>query len=111
MRTGMLPVCKTWRLGTDDLYIDNYHIFFQGNSTKINTRGQVMGGVCIILSPSFNQAHKKNRREVIKLDTGEYFEGRIIGVPLTFPNVDNNGKKSKENWTSHYAQYTTQLTT
>jgi hypothetical protein len=30
---------ETWILGTDDLYIDNYHIFFQGNSTKINTRG------------------------------------------------------------------------
>jgi hypothetical protein len=62
---------ETWRLGTDDLYINDYHIFFLDNSTKINTRGQVMGGVCIILSPTFNQAHKNNGREVIKLETGE----------------------------------------
>ena len=56
-----------------------------------------MGGVCIILSPTFDQAHKKNGREVINLETGKKFEGRIIGVPLTFPNTDNNGKKLKEN--------------
>jgi hypothetical protein len=54
-----------------------------------------VGGVCIILSLTFDQAHKKNGREVIKLETGENFEGRIIGVPLTFPNVDDNGKKIK----------------
>jgi hypothetical protein len=77
---------ETWRLGTDDIYIDDYHIFFQGNLVKINTRGHIMGGVCIIRSPTFNQAHKKNRREVIKLETGKIFEGRIIGLPLTFPN-------------------------
>jgi hypothetical protein len=87
---------ETCRLRTDDLYIDDYHIFFQGNLTKTNTRGQVMGGVCIILSPIFHQAHKKNGREVIKLEKGKNFEGRIIGVPLTFPNVVNNGKKIKE---------------
>jgi hypothetical protein len=67
---------------TDDLYIDDYHIFFQGNLTKINTRGQVMGSVCIILSPTFDQANKQNGREVIKLEKGKYFEGRIIGVSL-----------------------------
>jgi hypothetical protein len=98
-------------LGTDDLYINDYHIFVQGNSTKINTRGQVMGGVCIILSPTFDQVHKKNRREVIELEKGKKIEGRISGVQLTLPNVDDNGKKSWENWTSHYAHYTTQLTT
>jgi hypothetical protein len=78
---------------------------------KINTSGRIMRGVCIILSPTFYQAHKKNRREVIKLETGKKIEGRTIGVPLTLPNVANSGKKSRENWTSHYAQYTTQLTT
>jgi hypothetical protein len=56
-----------------------------------------MGGVCIILSPIFDQAHKKNGKEVIKLETGKKFEGRIIGVPLTFPNIDNNRKKIKGN--------------
>ncbi len=39
--------------------------------------------------------HKKNGREVIKLETGENFEGRVISVPLTFPNVDDNWKKIK----------------
>jgi hypothetical protein len=83
---------ETWRLGTADLYIDAYHIFSQGNLTKTNTRGRIIGGVCIILSPIYDQAHKKNRREVIKLETGKKIEGRIIGVPLTFPNIDDNGK-------------------
>jgi hypothetical protein len=86
---------ETWRLGTDDIYINNYQIFFQGNSIKINTRGHIMGRVCIILSPTFNQAHKKNGREIIKLETGKNFKGRIIGVPLTFPNVDDNGGEIK----------------
>ncbi len=54
-----------------------------------------MGGVCIILSPISDQAHKKNGKEVIKLETGKNLKGRIIGVPLTFPNVDDNGKKIK----------------
>jgi hypothetical protein len=88
---------ETWRLGTNNLYIDDYHIYFQGNSTKTNTRGQVMGGVCIILSPTFDQAHKKNGREVINVETYKKIEGRIIGVPLTSPNTDDNGKKLKEN--------------
>jgi hypothetical protein len=52
---------KTWRLGFGDVYIEDYHIFFQGNSIKINTRGRVMGGVCIILSPTVDQSHKKKR--------------------------------------------------
>ncbi len=56
-----------------------------------------MGGVCIILSPIFDQVHKKNQREEIKLETGKIFEGRIIGVPLTFPNVDDNWTKIKGN--------------
>jgi hypothetical protein len=56
-----------------------------------------VGGVCIILSPIFDQQHKKNKREVIKLETGKFFEGRIIGVPLTFPNIADNRKKIKGN--------------
>ncbi len=87
---------ETWRqLGTDDIYINDYHIFFQDNSVKINTRGRVMGGVCIILSPTFDWAHKKNGREITNLETGKIFKGRIIGEPLTFPNVDNSRKKFK----------------
>jgi hypothetical protein len=30
---------ETWKMGTDDLYIHNYHIHFQGNLTKTNNRG------------------------------------------------------------------------
>jgi hypothetical protein len=59
--------------------------------SKNNTRGHIMGGVCIILSPTFNQAHNKSRKEIIKIETGKIFEGRLIGVPCTFPNVDDNG--------------------
>jgi hypothetical protein len=66
-----------------------------------------MGGVCIILSPTFDQAHKKNGREAIKLETGKSFEGRIIGVPLTFPNVDDNGEKIKGELDITLSQYTT----
>jgi hypothetical protein len=54
-----------------------------------------MGGMCIILSPTFNQAYKKSGREIIKIETGENFEGRLISVPLTFPNVDANRRKIK----------------
>jgi hypothetical protein len=51
---------ESWRLGSDDIYINDYHIFlFQSNSVKTNKRGCIMGGVCIILSPTFDQAHKK----------------------------------------------------
>jgi hypothetical protein len=59
-----------------------------------------MGGVCIILSPTFDQAHKKNRREVIKLETGKIFEGRIVGVPLAFPNVDD--RETNHGRTGHH---------
>ena len=69
---------ETWRLGTNNLYIDDYHIYFQGNLTKTNTRGRVMGGVCIILSPTFDQAHKKNGREVINLETGKKSKGESL---------------------------------
>jgi hypothetical protein len=51
---------ETWSIGTDDFHIDDYHIFFQGNSVKTNTKGHVMGRVCIILSPTFDLAHKKS---------------------------------------------------
>ncbi len=32
---------------------------------------------------------------MIKLETGENFKGRIIRVPLTFPNLDDIGEKIK----------------
>jgi hypothetical protein len=88
---------ETWRLGTDDFHIDNYDIFFQGNLVKTNTKGRVMGGVCIILLPTFDLAYKKSGKETITIPVseGENFEGRFIGIPLTFPNTDNNGKKIK----------------
>ena len=82
---------KTWRSGSDDIHINDHHIFFQGNSVKTNTRGRGMGGVFIILSPTFDQAHNKSRKEIIKIETGKILEGRLIGVPCTFPNVDDNG--------------------
>jgi hypothetical protein len=87
---------ETWRLGTDDFHIDDYHIFFQGNSIKTNTKGCVMGGVCVILSPTFDLAHKKSGKETITIPAseGENFEGRFIGIPLTFPNTDDNEKKT-----------------
>jgi hypothetical protein len=80
----------------------------------MNTKGRVMGGVCIILSPTFDLAHKKSGEETITIPAseGENFEGRFIGIPLTFPNTDDNGKKtSKGRWTSHFAQSVTQSTT
>ena len=56
-----------------------------------------MGGVCIILSPTFDLAHKKSGKETITIPAseGENFEGRFIGIPLTFPNTDDNGKNIK----------------
>jgi hypothetical protein len=54
---------ETWRLGSDDIHIDDYHIFFQGNSMKTNAKGCVMGGECIILSPTFDKVHKQVERK------------------------------------------------
>ncbi len=51
--------------------------------------------MCIILSPTFDQAHKKSGKKIIKIETAKNFEERLIGVPLTFPNVKDNGKKIK----------------
>jgi hypothetical protein len=75
---------ESWRLGTKDFHIDNYRIFFQCNSVKTNTKGRVMGGVCIILPPTFDLAHKKSGKETITIPASEdeKFEGRFIGVPL-----------------------------
>jgi hypothetical protein len=50
---------KTWRLGTDDIYINDHHTFFQGNSIRIKTRERVVGGVCIILSPASTKHTKR----------------------------------------------------
>ncbi len=62
---------------------------------KTNTKGRVMGGICVILSPTFDLAHKKSGKETITIPAseGENFEGRFIGIPLTFPNTGDNGKK------------------
>jgi hypothetical protein len=56
-----------------------------------------MGGVCVILLPTFDLAHKKSGKETttIPASEGENFEGRFIGIPLTFPNIDDNGKNIK----------------
>ncbi len=54
-----------------------------------------MGGVFIILSPTFDQAHKQSGNEIIKIETGKYFKGSLIGVPLTFLNIYNNREKIK----------------
>ena len=85
---------ETWRLGTDNFHIDNYHIFFQGNLVNMYTKERVMGGVCIILSPTFDLAHKKSGKETFTIPIGEgkNFEGRFISIPLTSPNTEDNRK-------------------
>jgi hypothetical protein len=50
---------ETWRLESDDIHTNDYRLFIQGNSMKTNTKGCVMGGECIILSPTFDKACKK----------------------------------------------------
>ncbi len=52
-----------------------------------------MGGVAIILSPIFDSAHKEDKGENISLPAPFY--GRLLAIPLTFKNRDNNGKRIK----------------
>jgi exonuclease III len=84
---------ETWRLEKDDFYIDGYHVFLQGSSTKINKHGRIMGGVAIILSPEFDNAHKEDKGKNICLP--KPFDGRMLAIPLTFKNKGNNGKRIK----------------
>ncbi len=84
---------ETWQLEEDDFYIDGYHVFLQGSSTKTNKHGRIMGGVAIILSPEFDNAHKEDKGENICLPTP--FDGQLLAIPLTFKKRDNNGKRIK----------------
>ena len=75
---------ETWRLGEDDFYIGDYRIILNGNSTKTNKMGHVMGGVSIILSLEMNSAHKLAQNKRTALPAKHKYEGRFIGLQLHF---------------------------
>ena len=91
---------ETWFAGNDmDFERENYHLFHHNKSQRSSTRGHIEGGVAIILSPIFYQAYLRARAkniEIITTPPGK-FEGRVLGIPLSFPNIDNWGKKIKGN--------------
>ena len=84
---------ETWRLGEDDFYIDGYRIILKGNSTKVNDKGHVMGGVGIILSPEMDAAHKLASSKRTAFPNKHKYEGRFIGLQLHFNKRDSHGKK------------------
>ena len=86
---------ETWRLGEDEFYIDRYKIILKGYTTKTNDMGHVMGGVCIILSPELDAAHKLALNKKITLPKNHKHEGRIIGVHLHFNKRDSHRKRIK----------------
>ena len=83
---------ETWRLGSDDFYIDGHRILLQGNTTKSNDQGQIREGVCIILNPTLDAAYKLSGSKKITLPNNHEHEGRFIGVHLHFKKRDNYGK-------------------
>ena len=86
---------ETWRLGEDDFYIDGHRVLMQGPSKKINELGHVMGGVCIILNPEMDAAHKLALNKKINLPNDHKYEGRFLGVQLHFKRRDSHGKRIK----------------
>ena len=86
---------ETWRLGDDEFYIDGYKVILKGNTTKNNDTGHVMGGVCIILSPDMDDAHRLANHQRISFPKQHHHEGRFIGVNLHFKKRDSRGKKIK----------------
>lgn len=86
---------ETWRLGVDEFYIDGYRIMLKGYSEKTNELGHVMGGVCIILNPEMDRAHKLVLNKKIAFPDKHKYEGRFIGVQLHFKKRDSHGKHIK----------------
>lgn len=87
---------ETWRLGEDEFYIDNYRVIMKGNSEKTNEiMGHVMGGVCIILNPELDEAHKLALNKHITLPAKHKYKGRFLGLQLHFKKRDNHGKNVK----------------
>lgn len=86
---------ETWRLGADDFYIDGHRVLLQGPSKKINKLGHVMGGVCIILNPEMDAAHKLALNKKINLPNDHKYEGGFLGIQLHFKQRDSHGKRIK----------------
>ncbi len=91
---------ETWRTGKETFYINGYLIVMQGHNKRdeeADSRGHVNTGVCIILNPICAQAHIHAAKHTITLPTDHEFEGRFLGLSLSFQDYDNNGKKLKRN--------------
>ncbi len=54
-----------------------------------------MGGVCIILNPEMDAAHKLALNKKINLPNDHKYEGRFLGVQLHFKRRDSHGKRIK----------------
>jgi len=78
---------ETWRLGSDEFYINGYKIILQGHTTKTNNKGRVMTGVCIILNPLLDAAHKLAKNSRITLPEQHEHEGRFLGIHLPLPKM------------------------
>ncbi len=76
-------------------YIDGYKIIMQGHNMRneeMDTRGHIKAAVCIILNSDFALAHARTREHTTTLPINHEFEGRFLGIVLTFPDHDDNEK-------------------
>ena len=90
---------ETWKLGNNSYFIDGFKILEHGHSTNMHTEGRTKAGIIIILNPFLAGAHQQAQDATITLPANHEFEGNFLGIPLTFKDHDNSGKKLKTNTT------------
>ena len=86
---------ETWKLGNKTYFIDGYKVIEHGHATNDHTEGRTKAGVCIILNPFLAGAHQQAQDTTITIPSDHEFEGHFLGLPLTFRDHDNSGKKLK----------------
>ncbi len=84
---------QTWKLGNNSYFVDGYKVIEHGHSTNMHTEGRTKAGIIIILNPFLAGAHQKAQDTTITLPPNHEFEGHFLGIPLTFQDHDNSGKK------------------
>ncbi len=86
------------KLRNSSYFVDGYKVLEHGHTTNMNTDGRNKAGICIINNPFLAGApHQQAQGSTITLLPNHEFEGHFLGIPLTFKNHDNSGKKVKNN--------------
>ena len=86
---------ETWRLGSEDFYINGHRVLMRGHSVKENDKGHTKAGVCIIINETLDAAYKQAGSKQLTLPHNHIHEGRFLGIHLHFKRRDNYGKRLK----------------